>query len=67
RRREIGLLSAKTAQATGAPPAITQAFQLTRRLGRVGIIGQPATDEVTIPYRDALFRALTVSFSYSSR
>jgi L-iditol 2-dehydrogenase len=52
---------------SGAPPAITQAFQLTRRLGRVGIIGQPPTDEIAIPYRDALFRALTVSFSYSSR
>jgi len=33
----------------------------------VGIIGQPPTDEVAIPYREALFRALTVSFSYSSR
>jgi L-iditol 2-dehydrogenase len=52
---------------SGAPPAITQAFELARRLGRVGIIGQPPTDEVAIPYREALFRALTVSFSYSSR
>jgi L-iditol 2-dehydrogenase len=52
---------------SGAPPAISQAFQLARRLGRVGIIGQPPTDEVAIPYREALFRALTVSFSYSSR
>jgi L-iditol 2-dehydrogenase len=54
-------------EVSGAPPAITQAFQLTRRLGRVGIIGQPPADTVAIPYRDALFRALTVSFSYSSR
>jgi len=52
---------------SGAPPSITQAFQLARRLGRVGIIGQPPTDEVAIPYREALFRALTVSFSYSSK
>lgn len=52
---------------SGAPPAIVQAFQLARRLGRVGIIGQPPSDDVSIPYRDALFRALTVSFSYSSR
>ena len=52
---------------SGALPAIAQAFQLARRLGRVGIIGQPPTDRVEIPYRDALFRALTVSFSYSSR
>ncbi len=51
----------------GALPAITQAFLLARRLGRVGIIGQPPVDEVTIPYREALFRALTVSFSYSSK
>ena len=51
----------------GAIPAIQQAFRLTRRLGRVGIIGQPPTDEVSIPYREALFRALTVVFSYSSK
>ena len=44
-----------------------EAFQLARRLGRVGIIGQPPTDEVKIPYRQAMFRALTVSFSYSSK
>ena len=51
----------------GAIPAIHQSFLLARRLGRVGIIGQPPTDEVTIPYREALFRALTVVFSYSSK
>jgi len=52
---------------SGAPPAISQAFQLARRLGRVGIIGQPPADEIKIPYRQAMFRALTVSFSYSSK
>ncbi len=52
---------------SGAPPAISQAFQLARRLGRVGIIGQPPADEIEIPYRQAMFRALTVSFSYSSK
>jgi L-iditol 2-dehydrogenase len=52
---------------SGAPPAIAQAFQLARRLGRVGIIGQPPADEIKIPYRQAMFRALTVSFSYSSK
>ncbi len=52
---------------SGAVPAITQAFRLARRLGRVGIIGQPPSDEVVIPYREALFRALTVVFSYSSK
>ncbi|MBU4224765.1 MAG: zinc-binding dehydrogenase [Chloroflexi bacterium] len=52
---------------SGAPPAIAQAFQLARRLGRVGIIGQPPADEIKIPYRQALFRALMVSFSYSSK
>lgn len=52
---------------SGALPAIEQSFQLVRRLGRVGIIGQPPTDEVKIPYRQAMFRALTVSFSYSSK
>jgi len=52
---------------SGALPAIAQAFQLARRLGRVGIIGQPPGDEIAIPYRQAMFRALTVSFSYSSK
>lgn len=52
---------------SGALPAINQAFQLARRLGRVGIIGQPPTDEIKIPYRQAMFRALAVSFSYSSK
>ena len=52
---------------SGAPPAIAQSFRLARRLGRVGVIGQPPTDEIVVPYRDALFRALTVSFSYSSK
>lgn len=52
---------------SGALPAISQAFQLARRLGRVGIIGQPPADEIEIPYRQAMFRALTVSFSYSSK
>lgn len=52
---------------SGALPAISQSFQLVRRLGRVGIIGQPPTDDIKIPYRQALFRALTVSFSYSSK
>lgn len=52
---------------SGAPSAIAQCFRLARRLGRVGIIGQPPSDDITIPYREALFRALTVSFSYSSK
>ena len=52
---------------SGALPAIRQAFHLARRLGRVGILGQPPTDEISIPYRQAMFRALTVSFSYSSK
>lgn len=52
---------------SGAPSAITQAFHLARRLGRVGIIGQPPVDEITIPYRQAMFHALNVTFSYSSK
>lgn len=52
---------------SGAVAAIEQAFTLARHLGRVGIIGQPPTDAVSIPYRHAMFRALVVSFSYSSK
>lgn len=52
---------------SGAPSAIEQAFMLARRLGRIGMIGQPPKDQINIPYRQALFRALTVTFSYSSK
>lgn len=52
---------------SGAPSAIEQAFMLARRIGRVGIIGQPPKDQINIPYRTALFRALTLIFSYSSK
>jgi L-iditol 2-dehydrogenase len=52
---------------SGAEAAIGQAFRLARRLGQVVVIGQPPRDDMPIPYREALFRALTVSFSYSSR
>ena len=51
----------------GALPGIQQAFNLVGPLGRLGIIGQPPTDDVQIPYRQALFKALKVSFSYSSK
>lgn len=52
---------------SGSPTAVAQCFRLARRLGRVGVIGQPPADEVAVPYREALFRALAVSFTYSSR
>lgn len=52
---------------SGSPAAIAQAFEMARRLGRLGIIGQPPVDEIKIPYRQAMFRAITVSFSYSSK
>ncbi len=52
---------------SGALPAIAQAFRLARRLGRIGVIGQPPLEEIAIPYRQAMFRALTVSFCYSSK
>ena len=51
----------------GAPASIRQAIKLARRLGRVSIIGQPPTDDIEIAYREALFRALTIVFSYSSK
>jgi len=40
---------------------------MVRRLGRIAIIGQPPADDIGIPYREALFRALSVSFNYSSK
>jgi len=52
---------------SGAPSAIHQAFSLVRRNGKMGIIGQPPSDDINIPYRQAMFRALKVVFSYSSK
>lgn len=52
---------------SGALSAIRQSFELARRRGRVGIIGQPPRDDIEIPYREALFKALVVVFSYSSK
>ncbi len=52
---------------SGSPAAIEQAFRLARRLGRVCLLGQPPSDEVLVPYREALLRALEVWFCYSSR
>ncbi len=52
---------------TGSLAAIQQAFNLVGPLGRIGIIGQPSTDDVQIPYRQSLFKAVKVSFSYSSK
>jgi len=52
---------------SGAIPAIQGAFSLARRNGRLGIIGQPPSDDILIPYREAMFRALTLVFSYSSK
>ena len=52
---------------SGALSAMQQAFTLARRDGRLGIIGQPPKDQIDIPYREAMFRALKIIFSYSSK
>src|SRR4030067_3852852 len=52
---------------SGAIPAIHQTFYLARPLGRVAIIGQPPDDKLAFPYREALFRALTVTFNFRSK
>ncbi len=51
---------------SGSPAAVAQGFSLARRIGRVCVLGQPPSDHIEVPYREALFKALEVRFSYSS-
>ena len=53
-------------EASGGAPAIYQAFEMVRRLGRICAIGISGKQEVPIPYDKGIFKALRYDFCFSS-
>jgi L-iditol 2-dehydrogenase len=51
---------------SGAGPAIASGVRMLRRRGRLCALGVSGADAIEFPWDDALFRALDVSFSFSS-
>jgi L-iditol 2-dehydrogenase len=51
---------------SGAGPAIADGVRMLRRRGRLCALGVSGSDAIEFPWDDALFRALDVSFSFSS-
>lgn len=53
-------------EASGAEPAIRQAFDVVRRDGRICALGINGKDDVKVPWDTAIRKSLHVSCSYSS-
>jgi L-iditol 2-dehydrogenase len=53
-------------ETSGSGKAISQAFEMVRRLGRVCAIGISGKEEVPIPYDRGIFKALRYDFCFSS-
>lgn len=53
-------------EASGAPIAIAQAFDLVRRDGRICAIGLTAADEISLPWSKAIHKCIEINTSYSS-
>ena len=53
-------------ETSGGGKAITQAFEMVRRFGRICAIGISGKDEVAIPYDRGIFKALRYDFCFSS-
>ncbi len=53
-------------ETSGNVRAISQAFEMVRRLGRVCAIGISGKEEVPIPYDRGIFKALRYDFCFSS-
>ncbi|MCX8116634.1 MAG: zinc-binding dehydrogenase [Desulfobacterota bacterium] len=53
-------------ETSGNGRAISQAFEMVRRLGRVCAIGISGREEVPIPYDRGIFKALRYDFCFSS-
>lgn len=53
-------------ETSGNARAISQAFEMVRRLGRVCAIGISGKDELPIPYDRGIFKALRYDFCFSS-
>jgi L-iditol 2-dehydrogenase len=53
-------------ETSGGEKAISQAFEMVRRLGRVCAIGISGKPEISIPYDRGIFKALRYDFCFSS-
>lgn len=53
-------------ETSGGGKAITQAFEMVRRVGRICAIGISGKEEVAIPYDRGIFKALRYDFCFSS-
>ena len=53
-------------ETSGGEKAISQAFEMVRRLGRVCAIGISGKPEVSIPYDRGIFKAIRFDFCFSS-
>jgi L-iditol 2-dehydrogenase len=53
-------------ETSGSGKAISQAFEMVRRMGRVCAIGISGKEEVPIPYDRGIFKALRYDFCFSS-
>ena len=54
-------------EATGVEPAINQAFDIVRKLGKITVVGIPGQNKSNIKWLTGSFKALDVSFSFSSQ
>jgi L-iditol 2-dehydrogenase len=53
-------------ETSGSDKAISQAFEMVRRLGRICAIGISGKQEISIPYDRGIFKALRYDFCFSS-
>jgi L-iditol 2-dehydrogenase len=53
-------------ETSGSGRAISQAFEMVRRLGRICAIGISGKEEISIPYDRGIFKALRYDFCFSS-
>ena len=54
-------------EATGVESAINQAFEIVRKLGKITVVGIPGQNKSNIKWLTGSFKALDVSFSFSSQ
>ena len=62
-----GLGADLVVEATGVESAINQAFEIVRKLGKITVVGIPGQNKSNIKWLTGSFKALDVSFSFSSQ
>jgi L-iditol 2-dehydrogenase len=62
-----GLGADLVVEASGAGPAINQAFEIVRKLGKISIVGIPKQDELNIKWKEGCYKGLDINFNFSSQ